>query len=109
MAAQGTAYLSRHAGCLATPGDGFELTSFNHDRAPLYAILSHTWTDGQEVLLPARYRLVLFNLVTVAERAMGEIMQRNEDASHTHGKQSIMTLQMQICLFKSNPDFSVFD
>ncbi|KAF1935704.1 HET-domain-containing protein [Clathrospora elynae] len=32
------------------PGDsGFELTSFKDDPAPPYAILSHTWTDGQEV------------------------------------------------------------
>ncbi|KAH8733178.1 kinesin light chain 1 [Phaeosphaeriaceae sp. PMI808] len=32
------------------PGDsGFELTSFSDDLAPPYAILSHTWTDGQEV------------------------------------------------------------
>ncbi|KAF2128313.1 kinesin light chain 1 [Dothidotthia symphoricarpi CBS 119687] len=30
-------------------GDGFELTSFSDDLAPPYAILSHTWTDGQEV------------------------------------------------------------
>jgi hypothetical protein len=31
-------------------GDGaFELTSFNDDLVPPYAILSHTWTDGQEV------------------------------------------------------------
>jgi hypothetical protein len=31
------------------PGDsGFELTSFKDDLAPPYAILSHTWTDGQE-------------------------------------------------------------
>jgi hypothetical protein len=34
--------------CLPT-GDGFELTSFSDDCAPPYAILSHTWTDGQEV------------------------------------------------------------
>jgi hypothetical protein len=32
------------------PGDsGFELIFFKDDLAPLYAILSHTWTDGQEV------------------------------------------------------------
>ena len=32
------------------PGDGgFELTSFSDDLAPPYAILSHTWIDGQEV------------------------------------------------------------
>jgi hypothetical protein len=30
-------------------GGGFELTSFSDDLAPPYAILSHTWTDGQEV------------------------------------------------------------
>ncbi|PWO27345.1 EntF, Non-ribosomal peptide synthetase [Pyrenophora tritici-repentis] len=30
-------------------GGGFELTSFGDDLAPPYAILSHTWTDGQEV------------------------------------------------------------
>jgi hypothetical protein len=30
-------------------GGGFELTSFSDDCAPPYAILSHTWTDGQEV------------------------------------------------------------
>jgi hypothetical protein len=32
------------------PGDaGFELTTFDDDTAPPYAILSHTWTAGQEV------------------------------------------------------------
>jgi hypothetical protein len=32
------------------PGDsGFELAFFKDDLAPPYAILSHTWTDGQEV------------------------------------------------------------
>ena len=31
------------------PDGGFELTSFNDDLAPLYAILSHTWTESQEV------------------------------------------------------------
>jgi hypothetical protein len=30
-------------------GGGFELTCFSDDLAPPYAILSHTWTDGQEV------------------------------------------------------------
>jgi hypothetical protein len=30
-------------------GGGFELTSFSDDLAPPYAILSHTWTVGQEV------------------------------------------------------------
>ena len=30
-------------------GGGFELTSFSDDLAPPYAILSHTWMDGQEV------------------------------------------------------------
>ncbi|XP_014560288.1 hypothetical protein COCVIDRAFT_23480 [Bipolaris victoriae FI3] len=30
-------------------GGGFELTSFGDDLAPPYAILSHAWTDGQEV------------------------------------------------------------
>ncbi|KAM3087076.1 hypothetical protein ACMFMG_001186 [Clarireedia jacksonii] len=34
--------------CSADDG-GFVLTSFNDDNAPSYAILSHTWTDGQEV------------------------------------------------------------
>ncbi|KAI1571289.1 HET multi-domain protein [Pyrenophora tritici-repentis] len=34
--------------CLSA-GGGFELTSFSDDLAPPYAILSHTWTDGQEV------------------------------------------------------------
>jgi hypothetical protein len=28
---------------------GFELMSFNDDNPPLYAILSHTWVEGQEV------------------------------------------------------------
>ncbi|KAF2739038.1 HET-domain-containing protein, partial [Polyplosphaeria fusca] len=32
------------------PGGNFQLTSFDDDdRAPRYAILSHTWTEGQEV------------------------------------------------------------
>lgn len=31
------------------PGGDFELISFNDDDPPLYAILSHTWTEGQEV------------------------------------------------------------
>jgi hypothetical protein len=32
------------------PGDGdFELTTFDDNSAPSYAILSHTWTAGQEV------------------------------------------------------------
>lgn len=30
-------------------GGGFELTSHNDDTPPLYAILSHTWIEGQEV------------------------------------------------------------
>jgi hypothetical protein len=30
-------------------GDDFELFSFNDDDSPPYAILSHTWTEGQEV------------------------------------------------------------
>jgi hypothetical protein len=34
--------------CLRAGGD-FELTSFGDDLTPPYAILSHTWTDGQEV------------------------------------------------------------
>ncbi|KAF2826698.1 kinesin light chain 1 [Ophiobolus disseminans] len=31
------------------PGDSFELTSFDDERPPPYAILSHTWMEGQEV------------------------------------------------------------
>ncbi|KAF2628861.1 kinesin light chain 1 [Macroventuria anomochaeta] len=31
------------------PGSGFELITFNNDDPPPYAILSHTWTEGQEV------------------------------------------------------------
>ena len=31
------------------PGGDFELISFNDDGPPPYAILSHTWTEGQEV------------------------------------------------------------
>ena len=31
------------------PGGDFELISFNDDDPPLYAILSHSWTEGQEV------------------------------------------------------------
>ncbi|KAL5371148.1 hypothetical protein DPSP01_014460 [Paraphaeosphaeria sporulosa] len=31
------------------PGDTFELTSFDDDHPPPYAILSHTWIKGQEV------------------------------------------------------------
>jgi hypothetical protein len=31
------------------PGDTFELTSFDDDDPPPYAILSHTWREGQEV------------------------------------------------------------
>jgi hypothetical protein len=31
------------------PDGGFRLTSFDGDSTPLYAILSHTWTEGQEV------------------------------------------------------------
>jgi hypothetical protein len=31
------------------PGDDFELVSFNDETPPPYAILSHTWTEGQEV------------------------------------------------------------
>jgi hypothetical protein len=31
------------------PDDSFELTQFEDDDAPPYAILSHTWTEGQEV------------------------------------------------------------
>lgn len=32
------------------PGDvNFELTTFDDNPAPLYAILSHTWTPGQEI------------------------------------------------------------
>jgi hypothetical protein len=34
--------------CLPRDG-GFKLTSFSEDLAPPYAILSHTWTDGQEL------------------------------------------------------------
>jgi hypothetical protein len=29
--------------------DIFELTNFDDDRLPPYAILSHTWSDGEEV------------------------------------------------------------
>lgn len=32
-----------------SPGGDFELISFGDDRPPPYAILSHTWTEGQEV------------------------------------------------------------
>jgi hypothetical protein len=32
-----------------SPGCDFKLISFNDDDLPPYAILSHTWTDGQEV------------------------------------------------------------
>jgi hypothetical protein len=32
-----------------TPSDIFELTNFNDDSLPPYAILSHTWSDGEEV------------------------------------------------------------
>ena len=31
------------------PSGGFELVSLNEDDLPPYAILSHTWTEGQEV------------------------------------------------------------
>ena len=31
------------------PGGGFELISFNTDDIPPYAILSHTWSEGEEV------------------------------------------------------------
>lgn len=31
------------------PDGGFGLTSFDDDSTPLYAILSHTWTESQEV------------------------------------------------------------
>jgi hypothetical protein len=31
------------------PGGKFELTSFDDDRPPPYAILSHTWVEGEEV------------------------------------------------------------
>lgn len=33
----------------STTGSGFELASFNDDLTPPYAILSHTWTENQEV------------------------------------------------------------
>jgi hypothetical protein len=31
------------------PDGGFGLTSFDDDSTPPYAILSHTWIEGQEV------------------------------------------------------------
>jgi hypothetical protein len=31
------------------PSGDFELVSFNDENSPPYAILSHTWTEGQEV------------------------------------------------------------
>lgn len=31
------------------PGGGFELSNFNTDEIPPYAILSHTWVEGQEI------------------------------------------------------------
>lgn len=31
------------------PGGGFELVSHSSDKTPPYAILSHTWTEGEEV------------------------------------------------------------
>lgn len=31
------------------PGGNFELVSFDDDRVPRYAILSHTWIEGEEV------------------------------------------------------------
>ncbi|OCK74774.1 hypothetical protein K432DRAFT_468484, partial [Lepidopterella palustris CBS 459.81] len=34
---------------MRSSGDGFELISVNNDDPPPYAILSHTWTEGQEV------------------------------------------------------------
>jgi len=36
--------LLRHKSC-----DGFELVTYNTDDLPPYAILSHTWTEGEEV------------------------------------------------------------
>ena len=30
--------------------DDFELVNYNTDDLPPYAILSHTWTDGEEVI-----------------------------------------------------------
>ncbi|KAF2187411.1 kinesin light chain 1 [Zopfia rhizophila CBS 207.26] len=32
------------------PDSGFGLTSFDDDSTPPYAILSHTWTEGQEII-----------------------------------------------------------
>ena len=31
------------------PSGGFDVISFNSDDIPEYAILSHTWTEGQEI------------------------------------------------------------
>jgi hypothetical protein len=31
-------------------GGAFKLTSFYDEHPPLYAILSHTWTEGEEVI-----------------------------------------------------------
>ena len=31
------------------PGGDYKLIPFNDDELPPYAILSHTWTEGQEV------------------------------------------------------------
>jgi hypothetical protein len=32
-----------------TTWDKFKLTTFNDESPPPYAILSHTWTEGQEI------------------------------------------------------------
>jgi hypothetical protein len=32
------------------PGGDFELSTFNASDPPLYAILSHTWSEGEEVI-----------------------------------------------------------
>jgi hypothetical protein len=32
------------------PGGGFKLSTFNNDDIPPYAILSHTWSEGEEVV-----------------------------------------------------------
>ena len=35
----------------------FELGTFNTDKLPPYAILSHTWTDGEEILREGQFLL----------------------------------------------------
>ncbi|KAF2105249.1 P-loop containing nucleoside triphosphate hydrolase protein [Lophiotrema nucula] len=56
------------------PGGNFEPNSFDDDNPPPYAILSHTWTEGQEVT----YHKLIAGEAYATKRLREEIQKRHE-------------------------------